>query len=45
MAMTLTVHYRCLNEVSFDDVSDGYSAQCPECYEDLFSFEYGRVTL
>lgn len=45
MTMTFIVHYRCLSDVSFENVSEGYSAQCPRCDEDLFSFEYGRVTL
>jgi uncharacterized paraquat-inducible protein A len=32
-------HFRCDTEISFKDVSRGYYAQCPECDEDLFSFE------
>ena len=32
-------HFRCGSQVSFEDVIDGYYAQCPECDEDLFSFE------
>ena len=32
-------HARCGAPTSFEDVSDGYYAQCPECDEDLFSFE------
>ena len=31
--------FRCNTPVSFEQVSDGYYAQCPECDEDLFSFE------
>ena len=30
---------RCGSEVSFRQVTSGYYAQCPECFEDLFSFE------
>ena len=46
--MTMTIknaHYRCFSEVSFQNVSDGYSACCEQCDEDLFDFEYGSVTL
>ncbi len=32
-------HFRCDTPISFEDVSDGYYAQCPECDEDLFTFE------
>jgi len=32
-------HFRCNTPVSFEQVSDGYYAQCPSCDEDLFSFE------
>lgn len=31
--------FRCDNQVSFEDVSEGYFAQCLFCDEDLFSFE------
>ena len=34
-----TYHVRCGGEVSFQEVTRGYFAQCPECFEDLFSFE------
>lgn len=30
---------RCKTEVSFNEVSGGYFAVCPEHYEDLFQFE------
>lgn len=33
------IHIRCGALISFRDVSDGYYAQCPECEEDLYSFE------
>lgn len=33
------VHDRCDTLVSFEQVSEGYYAQCPNCDEDLFSFE------
>jgi hypothetical protein len=32
-------HFRCGTIASFEDVSDGYFAQCPSCDEDVFSFE------
>ena len=32
-------HFRCNTEISFEQVSDEYYAQCPKCDEDLFSFE------
>ena len=32
-------HNRCGNPVSQEDVSAGYYAQCPDCDEDLYSFE------
>ena len=32
-------HFRCGTPISFEQVSDGYYAQCPECDEDLFGFE------
>jgi hypothetical protein len=35
----MTVHFRCGTTVSFEDVIAGYFAQCPDCDEDLFSFE------
>jgi len=37
------IHTRCLTEVSFEDVLDGYYAQCPDCDEDLFSFEVMQI--
>jgi hypothetical protein len=30
---------RCKTEVSFNEVSDGYYAVCPNHYEDLYEFE------
>ena len=33
------IHNRCGNLISFNDVSEGYYAQCPSCDEDLYSFE------
>ena len=35
----MSKHFRCGTDVSFEDVSDGYFAQCPSCDEDLYSFE------
>jgi hypothetical protein len=35
----MSKHFRCGAVISFDNVSDGYFAQCPSCDEDLFSFE------
>jgi hypothetical protein len=32
-------HFRCDTNVSFEEVTPGYYAQCPSCDEDLFSFE------
>jgi uncharacterized paraquat-inducible protein A len=32
-------HFRCGTTISFEDVSEGYFAQCPRCDEDVFSFE------
>ena len=32
-------HIRCGELVSYRNVTSGYYAQCPECFEDLFSFE------
>jgi hypothetical protein len=32
-------HFRCQSVISFDDVLDGYYAQCPNCDEDLFTWE------
>ena len=40
--MTKT-HTRCGEQVSFNDVSAGYYAQCPSCDEDVFYFEVDRV--
>jgi hypothetical protein len=37
--MTMSNHFRCGSAISFEDVSDGYFAQCPSCDEDVFSFE------
>jgi DNA-directed RNA polymerase subunit RPC12/RpoP len=42
--MTNQLHLRCGEEVSFDDVSKGYYAQCPECDEDVFYFETEGVS-
>ena len=39
---TNLVHIRCGERVSFLDVTEGYYAQCPECFEDVFSFEVER---
>ena len=36
---TNAYHIRCGSEISFRQVTSGYYAQCPECFEDLFSFE------
>ncbi len=33
------IHFRCGEPVSFRNVAKGYYAQCPNCSEDLFSFE------
>ncbi len=33
------LHSRCHKPVLFTEVSKGYYAQCPECDEDVFSFE------
>lgn len=35
----MSKHFRCHTTVSFQEVSDGYYAQCPSCDEDLYSFE------
>ena len=35
----MKTHNRCGDVISFNDVSEGYYAQCPTCDEDLFSFE------
>ena len=32
-------HIRCGSAISFRQVTSGYYAQCPECFEDLYSFE------
>ena len=32
-------HTRCGTEVSFQNVTEGYYAQCPKCDEDVYSFE------
>jgi len=32
-------HNRCGQPVSFKDVTKGYYAQCPNCDEDVYSFE------
>ena len=32
-------HNSCGSSVSFQEVTDGYYAECPKCDEDLFSFE------
>lgn len=37
------IHTRCLTEISFENVLDGYYAQCPNCDEDLFSFEITKI--
>ena len=37
--MSESTHPRCGKAVSFEQVSEGYYAQCPSCDEDLFSFE------
>jgi hypothetical protein len=37
--MMMSNHFRCGAMVSFENVSAGYFAQCPECDEDVFSFE------
>ena len=40
---TNAYHTRCGNEVSFRQVTSGYYAQCPECFEDVFSFEVEKI--
>jgi DNA-directed RNA polymerase subunit RPC12/RpoP len=35
----IELHNRCHKPVLFTEVSKGYYAQCPECDEDVFSFE------
>lgn len=37
------VHSRCGELVSFKNVLRGYFAQCPDCCEDLYSFEVEEV--
>ena len=37
--MSTRFHNRCDSQVTYFDVSDGYFCVCPECDEDLFSFE------
>jgi hypothetical protein len=32
-------HVRCESEITFEGVSEGYYAVCPNCDEDLFSWE------
>ena len=32
-------HFRCGSEITFDEVVSGYFAACPNCDEDLFSWE------
>lgn len=41
--MFFEIHTRCLTEISYEEVLDGYYAQCPECDEDLFSFEVIQI--
>ena len=41
--LSFQIHTRCLTEISFEEVLDGYYAQCPECDEDLFSFEVTKI--
>lgn len=36
---TNAIHVRCGEMISYRKVTGGYYAQCPECDEDLFSFE------
>ena len=33
------IHTRCKQAICFNDVSEGYYAQCPKCDEDIYSFE------
>jgi len=35
----MRIHNRCGTPVTYDEISDGYFAVCPECDEDLYSFE------
>jgi len=42
-SLAFEIHTRCLTEISFEDVLDGYYAQCPDCDEDLFSFEVTKI--
>lgn len=35
----MKTHTLCGELISFNDVSKGYYAQCPNCDEDLYSFE------
>lgn len=37
-------HNRCNQEISFDNVTKGYYAQCNKCDEDLYSFETVTIT-
>ena len=41
--MNKIMHAKCGTEISFEEVSKGYFAQCPNCDEDLFSFEVEEV--
>jgi hypothetical protein len=34
---------RCETPVSFENVSEGYYAVCPEHYEDLYRFEVNKL--
>ena len=40
--MLVEVCHRCKTPVTFDDVSEGYYAVCPEHYEDLYEFEVDK---
>ena len=35
----MILHNKCDTQVSFNQVTNGYYAQCPKCDEDLYSFE------
>lgn len=37
--MNKLTHKKCGKEISFEEITKGYYAQCPSCDEDLFTFE------
>lgn len=40
----IKVHDRCGTPVSYETVSPGYTAECLECDEDLYSFEIEEIS-